>query len=144
MPIRYEPRDDHLLVITIDRPERRNALDLHHFRDLAAAWRDFRDDDLRVAVVTGVERNFMSGADLKDYIPQVTALAEQIAAGEVTAIDGCQLSDGTEAVLRNVKLYKPIVAAVDGPCVAGGMDSADAKEGPAAFAEKRAPRWQNR
>jgi len=123
VPIHYEPRDDHLLVITIDRPERRNALDLHHFRDLAKAWRDFRDDDdLWVAIVTGVEGNFMSGADLKDYVPQVTALAEEIAKGEVTEIDGCRLSDGTEAVLRNVKLYKPIIAAVDGPCVAGGME----------------------
>lgn len=123
MPIRYEPRGDHLVVITIDRPERRNALDLHHFRDLAAAWRAFRDDDDQwVAVVTGVPGAFMSGADLKDYVPQITALAEQIASGEVTEIDGCRLSDGTEAVLRNTKLYKPIVAAIDGPCVAGGME----------------------
>jgi enoyl-CoA hydratase len=45
-----------------------------------------------------------------------------IADGEVDEIDGCKLSDGTEAVLRNVKLYKPIIAAVDGPCVAGGME----------------------
>ncbi len=123
MPIHYEPRDDHVLLITIDRPERRNALDLHHFRDLARAWRDFRDDDdLWVAVVTGVEGAFMSGADLKDYIPQITALAERIGSGEVTEIDGCRLSDGTEAVLRNVDLYKPVVAAIDGPCVAGGME----------------------
>ncbi len=123
MPIRYEPRGDHLLLITIDRPERRNALDLHHFRDLAKAWRDFRDDDdLWVAVITGVEGAFMSGADLKDYVPQITALSEKIASGEVTEIDGCKLSDGTEAVLRNVKLYTPIVAAIDGPCVAGGME----------------------
>lgn len=123
VPIRYEPRGDHLVVITIDRPERRNALDLHHFRDLAAAWRDFRDDDDQwVAVVTGVPGAFMSGADLKDYVPQVTALAGQIASGEVTEIDGCKLSDGTEAVLRNTKIYKPIVAAIDGPCVAGGME----------------------
>ena len=98
MPIHYEPRDDHLLVITIDRPERKNALDLPHFRDLARAWRDFRDDDdLWVAVITGVDGCFMSGADLKDYVPQVTALAEKISSGEVTEIDGCKLSDGTEA-----------------------------------------------
>ena len=42
--------------------------------------------------------------------------------GEVTEIDGCKLRDGTDAVLRNSKLYKPIIAAVDGPCVAGGME----------------------
>ena len=123
MPIHYEPRRDHLLVITIDRPERKNALDLHHFRDLAEAWRDFRDDDdLWVAVVTGVEGCFMAGADLKDYIPQITELSKRISAGEVTEIDGCRLSDGTEAVLRDLDLYKPVIAAVDGPCVAGGME----------------------
>jgi len=123
MPIHVQTEGDHLLVITIDRPERKNAMDLVHFRDLAGAWRDFRDDDdLWVAIVTGTDGCFMSGADLRDYVPQITALSEQIAAGEVDEIDGCKLTDGTEAVLRNMKLYKPIVAAIDGPCVAGGME----------------------
>jgi enoyl-CoA hydratase len=123
MPIHYEARDDHILLITIDRPERKNALDLYHFRDLAQAWRAFRDDDeLWVAVITGVDGCFMAGADLKDYIPQITDLSTRISSGEVTEIDGCKLSDGTEAVLRNVDLYKPIIAAIDGPCVAGGME----------------------
>lgn len=123
MPIHYQPKDDHVLLITIDRPERKNALDLYHFRDLAQAWRDFGDDDdLWVAVITGVDGCFMAGADLKDYIPQVTALSQGIAAGEVSEIDGCRLSDATDAVLRNSELYKPVIAAVDGPCVAGGME----------------------
>ena len=123
MPIHYEPRDDHILVITIDRPEAKNSLDLYHFRDLAKAWRDFgADDDLWLAIITGVERCFMAGADLKTYIPQITKLATEIGKGEVTEIDGCKLRDGTDAVLRNSKLYKPIIAAVDGPCVAGGME----------------------
>ena len=123
MPIHYQPEGDHLLVITIDRPERKNAMDLYHFRDLAKAWRDFRDDDdLWVAIVTGTDGCFMAGADLKDYVPQITRLSTEIAAGEVDEIDGCRLSDGTEAVLRNLKLYKPIIAAIDGPCVAGGME----------------------
>jgi enoyl-CoA hydratase len=123
MPIHYKTEADHLLVITIDRPERKNAMDLHHFRDLAKAWRDFRDDDdLWVAIVTGTDGCFMAGADLRDYVPQITELSEQIARGEVEEIDGCRLTDGTEAVLRNVKLYKPIIAAIDGPCVAGGME----------------------
>jgi enoyl-CoA hydratase len=123
MPIHVQAGADHLLVITIDRPERKNALDLVHFRDLARAWRDFRDDDdLWVAIVTGTDGCFMAGADLKDYVPQITALSKEIAAGEVDEIDGCRLSDGNEAVLRNVKLYKPIIAAIDGPCVAGGME----------------------
>ncbi|MBX3286777.1 MAG: enoyl-CoA hydratase/isomerase family protein [Actinobacteria bacterium] len=123
MPIHYDQRDDHVVVITIDRPEARNSLDLHHFRDLAKAWRDFRyDDDAWLAIVTGVPGQFMTGADLKTYIPQITELAAEIAKGEVTEVDGCRLSDGTRAVLRDTKIYKPIIAAIDGPCVAGGME----------------------
>lgn len=123
MPIHYEKNDEHIVRITIDRPEARNALDLYHFRDLAGAWRRFKDDeDAWVAIVTGVERNFMVGADLKTYIPQITELQKKIATGDVKEIDGCRLSDGTYAVLRNVPLYKPVIAAINGPCVAGGME----------------------
>src|SRR5437870_6019226 len=123
MPIHYEMGDDHVVVITIDRPETRNALDMYHFRDLAQSWRRFKDDpEAWVAIVTGVHDAFMAGADLKTFIPQVTALQKQIAAGEVKEVDGCRLSDSVYAVLRNVKLFKPIIAAVGGPCVAGGME----------------------
>jgi len=123
MPIHYELDDEHIATITIDRPEARNACDMYHFRDLAGAWRAFRDDPRAwVAIVTGVGRNFMSGADLKTYIPQITALQRQISAGEVDEVDGCELRDGTDAVLRSLPVYKPIIAAVNGPCVAGGME----------------------
>jgi enoyl-CoA hydratase len=123
MPIHYEKNDEHIVVITIDRPEARNACDIYHFRDLANAWRDFNaDDDAWVAIITGVGRNFMSGADLKTFIPQVTRLQQQIASGGVEEIDGCKLSDAVDAVLRNAKIYKPIIAAINGPCVAGGME----------------------
>jgi enoyl-CoA hydratase len=123
VPIHYDKGDDHVVLITIDRPEAKNALDLYGFRDLANAWRTFKDDDDSwVAIITGVPGCFMAGADLKTYIPQVTDLQKRIASGEVTEIDGCKLSDGSYSVLRNVKLYKPIIAAVDGPCVAGGME----------------------
>ena len=123
MPIHYEQLEGHVARITIDRPETKNALDLYHFRDLADAWRRFRDDpDDWVAIVTGVDGCFMAGADLKTYIPQITELQEQISAGEVDEIDGCKLRDGTDAVLRSLRIYKPIIAAIDGPAVAGGME----------------------
>ena len=122
MPIHYEMDDEHIVLITIDRPPR-NALDMYHFRDLADAWRRFKDDpEAWVAIITGVGESFCVGADLKTYIPQVTKLQKEIAAGDVKEIDGCRLSDGTYAVLRNVKIYKPIIAAVNGFCVAGGME----------------------
>ena len=123
MAIHYELGDDHVALITIDRPEAKNSLDLYHFRDLANAWRRFRDDEgAWVAIITGTGRNFMAGADLKTYIPQITALQKQISSGEVDEIDGCRLRDGTDAVLRSLHVYKPIIAAVNGPCVAGGME----------------------
>lgn len=123
MPIHYEQVEGHVALITIDRPAARNALDLHGFRDLAGAWRRFRDDpDDWVAIVTGTGGAFMAGADLKTYIPQITELQARIQEGAVEEIDGCKLRDGTDAVLRSLRITKPIIAAVDGPCVAGGME----------------------
>jgi enoyl-CoA hydratase len=75
VPIHYELGDDHVAVITIDRPETRNALDLPHFHELAEAWRRFKDEeDAWVAIITGVGDAFCAGADLKSFIPQVTEL----------------------------------------------------------------------
>ena len=115
MPIHYEQRPGHVALITIDRPEAKNSLDLYHFRDLPTRGAVPGRPDDWVAIITGVERCFMAGADLKTYIPQITELQKQIASGDVDEIDGCQLRDGTDAVLRNLKIYKPIIAAVTVP-----------------------------
>jgi enoyl-CoA hydratase len=123
MPIHYESGEDHIVRITIDRPEARNSLDMDHFAQLRMAWDRFgEDDDAWVAVVTGVGADFCVGADLKTYIPQITSLQATMKRDGVTEIDGYRLDDGVKAVLRNVALYKPIVAAVNGTCVAGGME----------------------
>lgn len=66
-------RNGRIVTITINRPETRNSLDMEHFRDLARAWAAFRDDpDAWVAVITGVGRDFCTGADLKKFIPELT------------------------------------------------------------------------
>jgi enoyl-CoA hydratase len=123
MPIHYEPGDDHIVRITIDRPEARNSLDMEHFAQLRRAWERFGDDDEAwVAVVTGVGADFCVGADLKTYVPQITSLQAAMQRDGLTEIDGYRLDDGVKAVLRNIALYKPIVAAVNGTCVAGGME----------------------
>jgi enoyl-CoA hydratase len=123
VPIHHELDDEHIFTITIDRPEARNSLDLHHFSALAKAWRVFDEDpEAWVAIITGVGDAFCTGADLKTFIPQVTQFQKQIAAGEVTEFEGVSLRDSTDAVLRNAKIYKPIIAAVNGHCVAGGME----------------------
>jgi enoyl-CoA hydratase len=123
MPIHYESGEDHIVRVTIDRPEARNSLDMDHFAQLRMAWDRFgEDDEAWVAVVTGVGADFCVGADLKTYIPQITSLQASMKRDGVTEIDGYRLDDGVKAVLRNVALYKPIVAAVNGTCVAGGME----------------------
>ncbi len=119
MPVHYELDDRHVVRIVIDRPERRNALDLFHFAELTAAWRRFDSDpDAWVAVITGVPGSFCSGADLRDFIP----LARRLATEGRHVHEGIPLSVGTDGVLLTLEIYKPIVAAVDGPCLAGGMD----------------------
>ncbi len=123
MPIHYQVDDHHVALITIDRPEAKNAMDMEHFFQLRSAWDRFgEDEDAWVAVITGVKDSFLVGADLKTYIPQITEHQKKIASGEVSTIDGYRLDDGMRAVLRGVKLYKPIIAAVNGTCVAGGME----------------------
>jgi enoyl-CoA hydratase len=123
VPIHYQVDDEHVALITIDRPEAKNAMDMEHFFQLRSAWDRFgEDEDAWVAVITGVKDSFLVGADLKTYIPQITEHQKNIKAGEVSSIGGYRLDDGMKAVLRGVKLYKPIIAAVNGTCVAGGME----------------------
>ncbi len=123
MPIHYQVDDHHVALITINRPEAKNAMDMEHFFQLRSAWDRFgEDENAWVAVITGVKDSFLVGADLKTYIPQITEHQKKIASGEVSTIDGYRLDDGMRAVLRGVKLYKPIIAAVNGTCVAGGME----------------------
>ncbi len=114
MPIHYTCAD-HVVTITIDRPERKNAMDMDHFTGLADSWRRFRDDqDAWVAIVTGVGSAFCTGADLKTFIPQVT--------GALPKPANWKPENGVHAVLKDFELYKPIIAAVNGDCVAGGME----------------------
>lgn len=123
MPIHYAMIEPHVVRIVIDRPAAKNALDFPHFRDLAAAWRAYlADDGAWVAIVTGVPGCFMAGGDLKSCLPQFVELQEQIQSGAIDSIDGYRIQDGIDAVLRNVDMFKPVIAAIDGPCVAGGME----------------------
>ncbi len=123
MAIHYELGDGHVAWITIDRAEAKNSLDMEHFAALRRAWERFgAESEAWVAVVTGTGDSFCTGADLKTYIPAITKLHREMRERDVEEIDGYRLDDGVRAVLRQVELYKPVIAAVNGTCVAGGME----------------------
>jgi len=123
MAIHYTADADHVVLITIDRPEARNSADVAHFAALRHAWERFAADDAAwVAIVTGVEDAFFTGADLKRYGPEVAELRRRLAETGAEAIDGCRPDDPFHAVLRDNALYKPVIAAVNGFCVGAGME----------------------
>jgi E-phenylitaconyl-CoA hydratase len=97
-----------ILWVEIDRPEVRNALDMETFAALAAAWRRLDEDDhLRVGVVSGSGPTaFCAGADLR--------IVDQLA-------DAPNLQEIYAAMLATDVPDKPIVAAVNGHCVGGGL-----------------------
>jgi enoyl-CoA hydratase len=101
-----------VLTVTIDRPEVRNAVDRATAEALAAAFRTFEaDESLRVAVLTGAGGTFCAGADLK-------ALSGGASANRLEP-DG----DGPMGPTR-LRLSKPVIAAIEGHAVAGGLELA--------------------
>jgi len=102
---------DNIATITINRPERRNALDAEHYRLLSDAWQQVRDDDdIRVAIVTGAgDKAFCAGADIKSFVGRDQPLSE------------VWLTQKDPLLNRGLEVWKPVIAAVNGFCVGGGM-----------------------
>jgi enoyl-CoA hydratase len=126
MTVHYKERG-HVALITIDRPERRGAMNFESYTQLAIGWRTAAAAPaIRAVVITGVGDSYCAGADLKEFIPRIAEGARARASrGEKPAIAPKQaggVSDLTLAVLRGIDYPKPIIAAVNGPCVASGME----------------------
>ena len=119
MSIAYEKKG-HVATITINRPKALNAVDMETGKELIEAWTDFRDDsDLWVAILTGAgEKAFSSGADLRyvgEYYRSMTPFQRRHVS-ETTA--------GLGGITRHLEIMKPIIAAVNGYCFAGGLEMA--------------------
>src|SRR5262249_17365257 len=110
---------DRIAYLTINRPEARNAIDADVHRAMVDAWADFRDDnDLDVAILTGTGDAFCAGADLKTYIPQIFTDASPGRVREIVELGLGGLPGGMH------RIYKPIIAAVNGWALAGGFEAA--------------------
>lgn len=100
-----------IATIVINRPEKMNALDPAHYEALSDAWIQVRDRaDIRVAVVTGAgERSFCAGADLKATV------------GVKREMAGLWMTQKGQLLNRGLEVWKPIIAAVNGLCLGGGV-----------------------
>ncbi len=107
--LQYEKRE-RIALITINRPEAMNSLTREMLVGLDAAFEDFQSDpDLWVAILTAAgDRAFCAGMDLKEALPLITSG------------DQMGYEDHTKRQLSDV--FKPVIAAVNGICVAGGLE----------------------
>ena len=107
-------RDAAVVVLTIHRPERLNALDASTLRELRHAFLDFKDDEtLRCVILTGSgDKAFVAGADIRELAADTPEAARRRAA------DGQQVLDLIEG------LGKPVIAAINGFALGGGCELA--------------------
>jgi enoyl-CoA hydratase len=110
MPDCLVEQTDHVLVVTMNRPEARNALSSEMLKIMSEAWdRVDEDPTVRCCVLTGAGGAFCAGADLKAMT--------QSHPGEAS-FDAARI----EPLLKGRRLTKPLIAAVEGPAIAGGTE----------------------
>ncbi len=110
MKLNFEVKD-RIAYITINRPEAMNAMDPEVYALLSKAWIEVRDNpDIWVAIITGAgDKAFTAGADLKTTIPKESEKAD------------FWLTQKEMILNRGLEVWKPIIAAVNGYCLAGGV-----------------------
>jgi enoyl-CoA hydratase/carnithine racemase len=111
-----------IAFVTMNRPEVRNAINTEMLVRLADAWQDINDDPaVHVAILRGAgDKAFCAGADLDRLVRMMQGLRPP-----ETEFDQRVLADYSiiyKGLLRNYDVYKPIIAAVHGFCVAGGTE----------------------
>jgi enoyl-CoA hydratase/carnithine racemase len=111
----YEVKE-HVATLTLNRPERRNALNREAYAELEAAFREAqRDPDVRCVVLTGADPAFCSGDDVKEIM---LGEAKEIAVPRLRSVRPAP----TPAAVAVLECDRPVIAAVNGPAVGWGMD----------------------
>jgi enoyl-CoA hydratase/carnithine racemase len=101
----------HIARLTLNRPEALNAMDPETYSDLSRAWMEVRDNpEIWVAIITGAgDRAFTTGADLRRTIPRRPEAWE------------FWQTQSEQILNRGLEVWKPVIAAINGYCLAGGM-----------------------
>jgi len=114
-------RDERILTLTMNRPEAKNAMNPEMLCRLADAWEQANgDDDIRAVILTGSGGAFCAGADLDKLVSKMM----QRTPAENEFEQRCLDNPGVifQGLLRGYRLSKPLIAAVEGPCIAGGTE----------------------
>ena len=111
MSIDFELDDAGIAVITINRPDRMNAMDQEHYAGLSRAWERVRDDDdVRVAIVTGAgDKAFTAGADIKSFLTRKNPWPD------------LWKTQQDQLLNRGLEVWKPVISAINGYCLGGGV-----------------------
>ncbi|MEM7543150.1 MAG: enoyl-CoA hydratase-related protein [Pseudomonadota bacterium] len=113
--------ENQIAVVTLNRPDARNAVNPEVAVRLAQAWRDIRDDDeVRVAIITGTGSAFCAGADLGQLIPLISGARQAENEWDEKVLAEPDIFEC--AFLRSFDAVKPVIAAINGHAIAGGME----------------------
>jgi len=117
--LKFETPETGIGVITMNRPERLNALNLNMLDDFFALFDHLNhNDEVRVVIITGEGRGFCSGADLKD--DRVSTEAANLLANAATHLIKIQ-KVYSRLIVEMQRIPQPIIAAVNGHAAGGGM-----------------------